>query len=97
MIKFKHHTEFTTITNYNWLPVLSNDYHKDIVIEALRKRVSDDQVTIYAYVIMPNHLHIIWQLHDHLDKACFKRDFLKFTARSILAFLRMHDDPLLKN
>ncbi len=95
MIMFGHHTQFVTITNLNWLPVLQNDYHKDIVIEALKSRVEKKQVSIYAFVIMPNHFHVIWQLHDGVKKSDFQRDLLKFTARSILKFMKMNDDPLL--
>ncbi|MEJ8817425.1 transposase [Lacibacter sp. H407] len=96
MIRFEHHPQFITITNLNWLPVLENEYHKQIVIEAIQRRVNIEQVTVFGFVIMPNHLHCIWQLHDGINRADFQRDFLKFTARSILNFMRMHDDPLLK-
>ncbi len=95
MIRFAPHIQFVTITNLNWLPVLQNDHHKQIIIEALQHRVTSQQVTIYAFVIMPNHFHAIWQLHDGIDNVCFQRDLLKFTARSILKFLMMNDDPLL--
>ena len=95
MIRFDHHTQFTTITNLNWLPLLQNEYHKKITIEALQNRVAKEQVTIYAFVLMPNHMHFIWQLHDGIIREDFQRDFLKFTARSILCFMRMNDDPLL--
>ena len=96
MIKFDHHAQFITITNLNWLPVLQNDYHKQIIIEALQNRIAREQVTIYAFVIMPNHMHIIWQLHDGIIRQDFQRDFLKFTARSILQFMRMNDDPMIE-
>lgn len=95
MILFDHHTQFITVTNLNWLPVLQNDHHKDIVVEALSNRVTRQQVSIYAFVIMPNHFHAIWQLHDGINKEQFQRDLLKFTARSILKFMKMNDDPLL--
>ena len=42
---------------FNWLPVLQNDYHKQIPIEAFQHRVVLKQVSIYAFVIMPNHFH----------------------------------------
>ncbi len=96
MIRFGHHTQFITITNLNWLPVLQNDHHKEILIEALQHRVKLKQVSIYAFVIMPNHFHAIWQLNDGIDKAAFQRDLLKFTARSILKFMLMNDNPLLQ-
>lgn len=95
MILYDHHPQFITITNLNWLPVLQNDHHKEIVLEAIARRVTLQQVTVYGFVIMPNHLHVIWQLHDGINRADFQRDFLKFTARSILYFMQMNDDPLL--
>ncbi len=95
MIRFDHYPQFITITNYNWIPLLKNDYHKDIVIESLKKRIELEQVNIYAFVIMPNHMHLIWQLHDGIHNNNFQRDFLKFTARSILWFMRMNDDTKL--
>ena len=84
MIRFDHHTQFITVTNLNWLLVLQNDYHKQILLEALKRRVDLKQVSIYAFVIMPNHFHALWQLHDGINKMEFQRDLLKFTARSIL-------------
>jgi putative transposase len=93
MIRLDHHTQFTTITCLNWLPILQNDLHKQIIIEALKNRVDRRLVTVYAFVIMPNHMHIIWQLHDGIIREDFQRDLLKFTARSILSFMRMNTDP----
>ncbi len=96
MILFDHHAQFITITCLNWLPLLHNDLHKQIIIEAIENRVATKQVTIYAFVIMPNHIHIIWHLHDNIIREDFQRDFLKFTARSLLNFMRMNEDPQIK-
>ncbi len=43
---------------------------------------------------MPNHFHAIWQLHDGVDKSSFQRNLLKFTARNILKFMLMNENPL---
>jgi hypothetical protein len=64
-------------------------------LEAIQTRVRKEQLTVYAFVIMPNHFHAIWQLHDGVDRAVFQRDFLKFTARSILKFMKMNNDAIL--
>jgi putative transposase len=94
MIQFDHHPQFITITCLNWLPVLKSDMHKQIIIEALKTRVDKQHVTIYAFVLMPNHMHLIWQLHDGIIKEDYQRDFLKFTARSLLNYMRMNDNHL---
>ena len=95
MYRFRHHTQFFTATILNWLPLLQSDAHKQILLDAFRFRVNKNQVTIYAFVIMPNHFHCIWQVHDMLSREEFQRDLLKFTARELLASLRAHNHPLL--
>jgi len=37
-------------SNLNWLHVLGNDYHKQILPEAVKHRVDKNEVTIYAFV-----------------------------------------------
>ncbi|HEY4875362.1 MAG TPA: hypothetical protein VIH86_07305 [Puia sp.] len=69
MIRFDHDLQFVTITNLNWLPVLNNDFHKQILLEAFGHRVKLKKVSIYAFVIIPNHFHVIWQLHDGIATA----------------------------
>lgn len=96
MIQFEHHVQFITITCLNWLAVLQNNHHKQIITDALQNRITRQQVTVYAFVIMPNHLHIIWQLHDGMIREDFQRDFLKFTARAILRFMRLNNDPMIE-
>ncbi len=65
------------------------------MLEALRHRTELGVVTINAFVIMPNHFHIIWRVYDGINRADFQRDLMKFTARSIIKFMLMNDDPLL--
>ena len=45
MHRFQHHAQFFTATNLNWLHVLQNDYHKQILPEALKHRVDKNEVS----------------------------------------------------
>ena len=45
--------------------------------------VKEGRLKIYAFVIMPNHIHIVWHLNEHVEQAAVQRDFLKFTAQKI--------------
>jgi len=51
---------FTTASIYNWLPLLQKDEFKDILISSLKFLKDNDRLDVFAFVIMPNHLHIIW-------------------------------------
>lgn len=74
---------FFTATNLEWKKLLTEDRYKDIVIESMRFLVKDKRVAIYGFVIMDNHIHIIWQLQAGRKKEDVQRDFLKYTAQQI--------------
>ena len=74
---------FFTATNLEWKKLLARDKYKDIVIESMRFLVKYKRVIIYGFVIMDNHIHIIWQLQAGMIRENVQRDFLKFTAQQI--------------
>jgi len=74
---------FFTATNLEWKRLLSYDKYKDIIIESMRFMVKDKRVIIYGFVIMDNHIHVIWQLQAGKKRDDVQRDFLKYTAQQI--------------
>ena len=86
---------FFTATNLEWKRLLARDKYKDIVIESMRFLVKDKRVVIYGFVIMDNHIHIIWQLLASKKRDAVQRDFLKYTAQQIKKdMIRHHADEL---
>ncbi len=90
-INFDYHPQFFTATILEWKHLLKKDSYKDIVINSLKFLVAEKSIVIYAFVIMPNHIHLIWQIQD-----CFKREtiqmrFLKFTAQQ-MKFMLIQED-----
>lgn len=86
-----HPTEFgyfTTATCLRWKTLLEDNRLKDIVIESLRFLVEHNRVAIYAFVIMPNHLHLAWRFLNGHQRESVQRDFLKYTSQRILQSLR---------
>jgi REP element-mobilizing transposase RayT len=53
---------FFTSTNLEWKHLLKNEHHKLIVINSLRFLVNKNKLKIYAFVIMPNRIHLIWSI-----------------------------------
>jgi len=45
--------------------------------------VEHHKIRLYGFVIMPNHVHIIWRILAGYIYMDIQRDFLKFTAQQI--------------
>ena len=75
--------QFFTATNLEWKPLLQPDKYKDIIIASMKHLVKQKRVIIYSFIIMPNHIHIIWQLQAGQKRENVQRDFLKHTAQTI--------------
>ena len=50
---------FWTATIHKWLHLLDNDSNKQLIVDYLKKLSDDGMITVYAFVIMPNHIHLI--------------------------------------
>ena len=62
--KVKHfnytgHAHELTFSCYRRLPLLSRDRTRDWMIEAIDKAPKERDFSVLAYVIMPEHVHII--------------------------------------
>ena len=75
--------QFFTATNLNWKKLLQPDKYKDIIIDSLSFLVKDRRIRLYAFVIMSNHIHLIWQMFPFIEAKAVQRDFLKYTAQFI--------------
>ena len=84
--------EFFTATCLNWQHLLLEERHKHIILDSLGFLVNESRVWIYGYVIMPNHIHILWRKQDAWQHKNVQQHFLKFTAQQI-KFNLIQNDP----
>jgi len=75
--------EFFTATCLRWQPLLLPDERKDIIVDSLRFMVSEKRIWVYGFVIMPNHIHVMWRRQDAWLSKNTEQMFLKFTAQQI--------------
>ena len=87
-----NYPQFFTATILEWKMLLVNDLYKEVIIDSLRYLVRKERVIVYGFVIMPNHIHIIWQIQAGHKKEDVQRDFMKYTAQMMLR-LMMRIDP----
>jgi putative transposase len=87
--------QFFTATNLEWKKLLKPDKYKDIIIGSMKFLVKNKRVKILSFVIMENHIHLIWQMLPDNDPEAVQRDFLKYTAQRIQKDLQKnHPDVL---
>lgn len=73
---------FWTITIRDWIHILKTDRYKEIITDSLKWLCDRELVKIYGYVIMPNHIHLLWEQLKMNGKEFPKNSFEKFTAHS---------------
>ncbi|MEL6382941.1 MAG: transposase [Cyanobacteria bacterium J06626_18] len=80
-----HQPHFITCSIVEWMPIFSKPALVAIVLDSLRFLQTQQRLTLYSYVIMENHLHLIGSAKD-LSKEI--GNFKSFTARSVVDWLQ---------
>ena len=87
---------FWTITIYKWQHLLKPDANKMIIITSLQWLVQSELVKIYGYVIMPNHIRLMWEQLKMNGKEFPKNSFEKFTAKTFVNNMKATNGPSIK-
>jgi putative transposase len=90
------HILFLTATILEWKHLLKPDKYKTVILESLKFLVSEKRVVVYAFVIMPNHLHLLWKIREPYALPEVQRDFLKYTGQQIKLDLTQHHPAVLE-
>ena len=88
---------FWTDTIKDWECLLNHNKYKKILISSLQNLVSRGMVIVYGFVIMPNHLHIIWEMKEPVGKEMPHASFNKFTSHMSVKDLKMISPELLSS
>ncbi len=81
----ENYPHFITITFVQWLPLISFPKVVQIIIDALNYLMDNHELTIYGWVFMENHIHLILKAPE-LSKVI--HSFKSYTARQIIDFLK---------
>ena len=81
---------FSTATIKGWKHLLKPDKYKTIITSSMTFLTEEDAVWFYAFVIIPNHIHWVWQMCGETVKSSVQQRMLKFVAKQIKADLEVH-------
>ena len=88
--------EYFTSTIHHWEKLLATNKAKDIILESLRFLKENNKVVVYAFVIMHNHVHIIWQPCFDIDLPQVQASFRKHTSKQLLQTLSESEREIYK-
>ena len=88
---------FYTATITNWKKLLAKDKYKDLIISSLKYLIEKKKIVVYGYVIMPNHIHLIWELLTMNGKEMPHASFMKYTSHEFLKDLTLYHPQVLEH
>jgi putative transposase len=86
---------YYTATITKWHKLLKPDKYKDVIISSLQYLVEKKKIKVFAFVIMPNHIHLVWTLLEKNGKEMPHASFMKFTGHKFLEDLTANHSQLL--
>ncbi len=87
--------QFYTATILDWKKLLRPEKYKMIIIESLQYLVQEKRAILNGYVIMDNHIHLIWSPTKLYSLKHTQLSFMKFTAQKIKRDLEMNHPKVL--
>ena len=83
--KYKTHpngTFFVTLTVVGWIDIFTRFEYADLLIKNLNFCIDNKGLEVYAYVIMPSHMHMVAYSARNLGDTL--RDFKSYTAKQLM-------------
>ena len=82
---------FLTFTVVGWVDVFTRKEHKLEIVDSLNYCIQHKGLTVYAWCIMSNHVHLIVRAKEGFRLSDIIRDFKKFTAKRIIG--KIENEP----
>jgi putative transposase len=75
--------EYYTATILEWKNLLKPEKYKEIILDSFSHLVKEKRVLIFGFVIMDNHIHVIWQALVNNTSEKLRLSFMRYTAQQI--------------
>jgi REP element-mobilizing transposase RayT len=75
---------YLTFNIVDWIDIFIKPVFKQIIVESLNHFIEKKGLTVYAWCLMTNHLHLMAQAEHEYGLSLIANDFKKFTTKIIL-------------
>jgi len=89
----KHEIYFVSLTVQKWYYIFDRQNRWDILLDTLKFYQKNNDLKIYAWVFMLNHIHLIFQNPESYN---FLKSFKSYTAHELIKNLRETEPNVLK-
>ena len=86
---------FWTNTIKDWKQLLKPDKYKQLIIDTLCSLVEKKLIKVFGFVIMPNHLHLIWEMCAKNGREMPNASFNKATSHLMVKDLKANHPRVL--
>lgn len=83
---------FWTATINNWQRLLMKEEYKKVILNSLSYLSDLGKIDVFGFVIMPNHIHLIWRINEMNGRETSQGSFLKYTAHEFKKILKTDKD-----
>ncbi|TXK49029.1 transposase [Pontibacter qinzhouensis] len=83
---------FLTCTVVDWIDVFTRASYKKEIVQSLQFCQEKKGLLLYAWCLMPSHLHLIASAADGAKLAAIIRDFKKYTSRTIVKLIEQEPE-----
>ncbi len=80
---FLNEVYFWTATVVDWKHLFKPDKYKNLLVSSLQNLTSRKKIKTYGFVVMPNHIQLIWEALEMNGKELPTASFLKWTAHNL--------------
>lgn len=88
----QHAIYFVTFTVVDWVDVFTRESYKTVLTDSLNYCIKNKGLTVYAYCIMTNHMHLICRAREEYRLSDIIRDYKKYTAKSIIKLIQEENE-----
>lgn len=88
----QHACHYITFNTVDWVDVFIKPVYKRIIANTLNDLIATRGLTVYAWCLMTNHLHLLLQAKDGSGLAMIERDFKRITTTHILEAMEMEQE-----
>jgi REP element-mobilizing transposase RayT len=90
-IKDNDKAYFITMTTVGWVDVFTRKEQKLQLINSIKYCQKNKELVVFAYCLMPSHLHMICKADEGFNLSDILRDFKTYTSKKIIEII--HEEP----